>query len=222
MERKTMQFKENVDVFTYDGEKVGQVDRVVIDPQDGEVTHLVVRKGFLFPEDKVLPVDLVESAEEKRVTLRQDAGDLHKLPRFEEAHYVGLDSDEITRTAYPVESAQPIYWYPPYGTPVGYPPFATPPYPTYIERNIPPGTVPLKEGARVVSVDGKDVGDVEEVFSDNETEKVTHILVAEGILFKRHKLVPMHWIQSVDENQIRLSVKASILKNLPDYAEEED
>jgi len=63
---------------------------------------------------------------------------------------------------------------------------------------------------------------VEEVFSDSETEKVTHILVAEGLFFKRHKLVPMHWIRSVDENQILLSVKASILKDLPDYEEERD
>lgn len=58
-----MQFKEGTDVFTIDGDKVGSIDRVVIDPRNNEVTHLVVRKGFFFPTDKVVPMDLVRTAE---------------------------------------------------------------------------------------------------------------------------------------------------------------
>jgi len=41
-----MQFNENAEVFTSTGEKVGRIDRVVIDPKSDELTHLVVKKGF--------------------------------------------------------------------------------------------------------------------------------------------------------------------------------
>jgi len=39
-----MQFKENAEVVTSSGDKVGRIDRVVIDPKSNELTHLVVKK----------------------------------------------------------------------------------------------------------------------------------------------------------------------------------
>jgi hypothetical protein len=41
----------------------------------GEVTHLVVRQAF-FGEDKVIPVDLIESATEERITLIRERNEL--------------------------------------------------------------------------------------------------------------------------------------------------
>jgi len=41
-----MQFRENADVFTPAGEKIGRLDRVVIDPGSFEVTHIVTQKGL--------------------------------------------------------------------------------------------------------------------------------------------------------------------------------
>ena len=57
-----MEIKRNAKVTTADGKDVGRVDRVVIDPQSKEVSHLVIRQGFLFTEDKVVPIDLVSAA----------------------------------------------------------------------------------------------------------------------------------------------------------------
>ncbi len=42
-----MQFKRGAEGFTADGRKVGGIDRVVIDPRTREVSHVVIRKGFL-------------------------------------------------------------------------------------------------------------------------------------------------------------------------------
>jgi sporulation protein YlmC with PRC-barrel domain len=50
-----MRIKEGDRVETYNGEKVGTVSRVVIDPRNKEITNIVVGKGFLFKEDRVLP-----------------------------------------------------------------------------------------------------------------------------------------------------------------------
>ena len=76
-ERRTArEFKERASVVTADEQQVCRVDRVVIGPKTKEVTHIVVRKGLIFTEDKVVPINLVASATEDRVTLREDAGDL--------------------------------------------------------------------------------------------------------------------------------------------------
>jgi sporulation protein YlmC with PRC-barrel domain len=53
-----MRIKEGDRVETYHGEKVGTVSRVVIDPRNKEITNIVVGKGFLFKEDRVLPAAL--------------------------------------------------------------------------------------------------------------------------------------------------------------------
>src|SRR5690606_28706284 len=91
-----MQIREGVQVFTDDGDRVGVVDRVVVDPASKDVTHLVVRKGVLFIEDKVIPMDKVHIVLEDRVTLREDVGDLNELPDFEESYFVPFEPGLVT------------------------------------------------------------------------------------------------------------------------------
>ena len=65
-----MQFKENAEVLTSTGDKIGRIDRVVIDPKSNEVTHLVVKKGILFTKDKVVPLEQVEAANGDEIILK--------------------------------------------------------------------------------------------------------------------------------------------------------
>src|SRR5439155_22796917 len=105
-------------------------------PLTRDVTHVVVRKGFLFTEDKVVPIDLIATATEDRVMLRSDVGDPDALPQFEEAHYIPLaEAEPDIRHA--AQNATPLYWYPPVGVAAwGYPGyFATGPlYVTHTEK----------------------------------------------------------------------------------------
>ena len=43
-----MLFKQGTDVFSSDNEKIGTLDRVVMDPRTKEISHIIVREGFLF------------------------------------------------------------------------------------------------------------------------------------------------------------------------------
>jgi uncharacterized protein YrrD len=86
-----MQFKENASVVTAGGQKVGRIDRVVLDPKSKELTHLVVKKGFLFTEDKVVSLDDVDTATEDQVVLKQGRDDPDEFPDFEETHYVPVE-----------------------------------------------------------------------------------------------------------------------------------
>ena len=114
-----MQFKRGTPVFTANGADVGRIDRVVMDPRTNEVAGLVVRKGFFFTEDKVVPFDLVFQASEDRVTLRQGIGDaFNNLANFEETHYVPIEGPAGQPEQ--ADYASSLYWYPPVGMGAAY------------------------------------------------------------------------------------------------------
>ncbi len=217
-----MQLKEGAAVVTADGKDVGTVDRVVLDPGSKKVTHLVVRQGFLFTEDKILPIDLVAQGDEDRVILRVEGDDLGELPPFEETHYIQAGEERVS-APYPTPYVMPVYWYPPVGTTrwgypypdyPGYTGTTLPSYAVEVEQNIPEGTVALAEGARVYSADGEHVGAVERVFFDPDSHKATHFMISEGLLFKERKLVPVAWTRSIGEDEVYLVVGSRLLDRL--------
>ncbi len=215
-----MELKEGTSVFTLSGEEVGKINRFVLDPATNEVTHIVVQKGWLLPEDKVVPIAMVSTATEERVELNQKIDDPDQLPPFEETHFVEVTEKDISSTGPSTYRYAPAYyWYPPSGY-IGYPAFGPGYYgwpPVETTRNIPADTIPLKEGADVISSDGEHVGDVERLFVNAESNKATHFLISEGLLFKERKLVPAHWIRSVEENKVNLAVPSRLLERLPAY-----
>jgi uncharacterized protein YrrD len=216
-----MEFKANADVLTASGEKIGEVERVVIDPQSKKVTHVVVRKGFLFSEDKVVPVNMIAAATGSDVALRKSAGDLEMLPEYVDKHYVIVDERELGRqqtTDFPSSA----YWYPPFAGGAA----SAPSRPTAAEKpalveqeeyNIPKGTVALQEGAEVIARDDEHVGDVEQVLTDPQADRVTHFVIADGLLLKERKLVPYRWVERVFSDQVHLAVGSSCLEQLPEY-----
>ncbi len=219
-----MEFKQGTHVYTDDGKDVGTIDRVVLDPKTKDITHIVVEKGFLFTEDKIVPVNLIASATEERITLRHGVGSLEKLPPFEETHYVPLSEAEEREARYPVGLASPLYWYPPMGGWIGYTDYNfgyayPPPYPTETERNTPPGTVSLEEGARVISSDDKHVGHVDQVLTEPNADQAAYFVISRGLLFKERKLVPVTWVKHLDEDEVHLSVTADTLQALREYEE---
>ena len=222
-----MQFKENASVVTAGGQKVGRIDRVVLDPKSKELTHLVVKKGFLFTEDKVVSLDAVDTATEDQVVLKQGQDDPDEFPDFEETHYIPVEDAKHSAKSvsgglgalawyYPLPKG--AWWSTHMGTYSGYP---QPPYVRKTEVHIPDGTVALEEGARVVSSDGEHVGDVERIYADDKTQRVTHILISHGLISKSRKLIPSMWVESVSDDAVWLSVGSLIVEAMPQYAVED-
>jgi uncharacterized protein YrrD len=218
-----MQLKEGMSVFTRSGEEVGTINRFVIDPETNAVTHVVIQKGWLLPEDKVVPFQVIQSDSEDKVVLNEDIK-FDELPPFEETYFVRADEDlddpgQTGEHAY--RYAPAYYWYPArpgFVDPVMGPGF----YPIPVtggetRRNIPEDTVPLKEGTDVLSSDGEHVGDVERLIVEPASNTATHFVISQGMLFKDRKLVPTHWVKSVAEDQVRLAVSRRVLERLPSY-----
>jgi uncharacterized protein YrrD len=208
-----MRFKEHATVKTSDGEKVGEVDRVVVSPRSSEVTHLIIEKGFLFTEERVLPMALVDRANEDEVILNQPKDSL-ELPEYNEEYYLPYDElDKVAATQYyPMLYARPVY---------GYPPPSAPDHtlPAEVDVKVPTDGIHLEEGTNVISADDEHVGDVAQVFVRSSDDQVTHLLISRGLLFTTEKLVPIDWVDSADEDGVHLAVNKTALENLPDYEE---
>ncbi len=218
-----MQIREGAEVLTADGDKAGEVDRVVLDPMTKEVTHLVVQKGFLFKTEKVVPMSLVGPATEKYVTLWQTAGEMDELPDYEETDYVAAEVESHKGQAQ-APTARPLYAYPPFVLPgklSARSAYSVPDYVVRLEKNIPEGTVALEAGATVFDSDGQQVGAIDRILVDSESEQATHLLVEEGFLRKFRRLVPISWITRIREETVELSVAADVVRNLPEYEDEQ-
>jgi uncharacterized protein YrrD len=219
-----MEIREGASVVTTKDDKVGTVYRIVIDPRTMQITHLVVRKGFLFTDDKVLPMNLVERADGETVVLRSDTGDLDELPDFSEKEYILLDESELARMGdRPPLAPSPMYWYPAYGTMWETAPISPyrPPIrePVRIERNIPDETVTLKEGANIISADRKHIGNLEKVLVEPGSDRATHFVVSQGLILKDKRVLPVLWVNRIEENKIYLGVGSRFIEHLPAYEE---
>ena len=206
-----MEFKQNVPVFAANGEAVGHLNRVVVNSGTKVVTHIVVNKGGLAKEGKVVPISLISDANDERVSLREDAADLHGMQQFEEKQYVMMGD---TGSNGPSVVSQPLAGAP--GAVVSDP---KPKYVKQVEQHIPQGTVALKEGATVVAADGKHVGHVEKVITDVEADRATQLLISKGLLAKERRLIPISWVSIMSEDEVHLTVEPrqiEALERLPE------
>jgi uncharacterized protein YrrD len=209
-----MQFKQNSEVLTAHGQSVGRIERVVIDPLTKEVTDLIVRKGFLLTEDKVISISAIAGTMND-VVLLNDEVDLNTLRPFEEKQYVPIHEDEVERLDPQWGLIPSFYWVPPV-----YSRSASGKGKSYTietEQNIPEGTVAVKEGAKVISADDRHVGNVERVITRPRDHHATHLLITRGLLLKERKVVPMNWVSLLGEEDVHLRVGASVIDTLRPY-----
>lgn len=222
-----MQFKEGAHVFTTDGTDVGQITHVVFNPVSREASHVVVRQGWLFTEDRVIPIRLFSEANEDRATIRATAEDFERFPEYKETHFIPAEVLEAEGGYVPEDSVNSVYAYPPitgvgfYG-PYGYGLGMAPVVPQdrmveTTEYNIPEDAIALNEGAEVYSLNEDLVGHVDSMLIDDETNRVSHVVISQGLLLKTRKLVPATWFANTMEDSLHLAVSSQLLESLPDY-----
>lgn len=205
-----LELNEGTRIEAADGQNVGNVDRLVIDPSGSRVTHVVVRKGIFFQDDRVIPVDAIESADEDLVRL-QATVDPGQLPAFESTHYVPLDEPTVNLLGRSEDGA--LAWAYPVAPSTGYPSY--PAYPittrTEVERNVPDDSHVIEPGSRVITIDGEEIGKIQEVTID-EDGHLTHVTVDPG-WFQSETIIPAHWVRQIDEDRVQIGVGADALRD---------
>jgi osmotically-inducible protein OsmY len=73
-------------------ERIARVDHVLVDPETGQITHLVVRKG-LIPYYPVVPFDKITAVGEDGVSLSLTEEELRELPRYRQREDAALRSE---------------------------------------------------------------------------------------------------------------------------------
>lgn len=213
---KTMQLTEGMSVVTSQGEDVGEIERLVVDPHARQVSHVVVSKGVILTEERVVPVDRLLDGTDDEVVLSGDVVP-DDLPPFEEAHYLPLD-EAGDREYLPAAARTPLIWsYPAYG-------WAAPahsdlmasrypllgPVEKEVHRNVPDGMVTVETGAAVVTSDDEEIGTVAGVEIDADDALVS-LTVDPGWL-KERRAIPAHFVDRVEDGgAIRLAVGSSTL-----------
>lgn len=213
-----MQFKSHAAIYTTDHKMVGHVKSVVMNPHNQEVNGLIVECGFIFKEDHVLPlswVDRVQSNGAVIVTMDQDQ--FNQLPLFEETVYVSLENSILSATGY-----HDAYYF--LGSPGGeliggpYMPFKDlEPIFTQTEWGVSADMLTLQIDAVVVSSDGQVLGKLEEIVTLGNNTTATHFVIGRGVFSRDRKLVPIHWVCGVDNQEIFLTIKDDVIQRLPDY-----
>jgi len=204
-------------VNTENNKSIGEIEQIVVDPADEEITHVVIKKGAFFTQDKLVPIGMVGMVNEGEIHLRASEEEIEQLPDFETKFYVNYD-DLKKIDNQEVGYAARLIMYPPAGV-MGMPagPRFFPPVVTRTEKNIAPHAVAIKEGADVIGLEGNKAGDVEEIIMDPRLDRVTYFVISKGMLFKERKLLPTTWVRNLKDGKIKLTVNEKIIQQLPDY-----
>lgn len=214
MDPKT-QFKKDATVLAANGQQVGSLSRVVINPETRALTDILVRVSSLFnQEEKVVPIEFVAETTEDQIVLHYVAGILESFPPFEERHLV--DANDYADQPSPSEHALPTIF--------GHADVSLSMIKTQqgkklvpqVTQNIPDGAVAMKKGSKVITAEGKYVGNVECVLADPEADQVTHLLISSRQHTNETKLIPIHWVMLVDGEKVELRVNNHMVEALAD------
>jgi uncharacterized protein YrrD len=197
-ERTTVNIELGSDIYGNDGEKLGVVDSLVIEPDNGSINSVIVRKGLFFPTDKILPASSVTSIDDKGVHVNLSKADVEQLTEYMDAEYVW----------------PPAGYYGNYG-------YMWPATSTYAadlmvdseveERH--PGSIILSEGTLVVDNDNNDVGRITEMATDDRG-RVTGFRVEEGFFRHHEHYIPANLVDTADGVVVRLKVPKDRLESI--------
>lgn len=216
-----MELKQNSIVKSATGETVGRVSHFVIDPRTNEISHLIVEKGFLFMEDRVVPMQAVAHSSGDEITLAPGKGEPEDFPLFDQSYYVKPGEYSTEPDTFP--SLSTYYYYPPVTVAGGVPATAMAGGPrldaTIAEatEELPDNSVALRKGADVYSSDGHLVGQIDQVVTAPDSSRVSHVIMSQGLLMKTYKLLPIHWLGEMSSERVDLGTSKTVIDDLPDY-----
>lgn len=78
-------------VYSKEGEKVGRLRFMMVDPGSESVSHLVLEKGMLLHNDVLAPVHSVERILFRGIFLTISSEEVSALPEFQEGRYLARE-----------------------------------------------------------------------------------------------------------------------------------
>ena len=190
----------------------GKLKYVVLDPENGEVTHLIVERGRLLRRDIVVPAAWIEEESEGEIGLNATADDLNKLPEYKEFDFIQPDTSYRPLSGHRVEDTR--FWSSPYD-PVG---DGRPWILRHVRVGVQDDEVVIQRGLPVHDQDRRPVGTIDHLVVDSKTHKVTHFVVRRGsVLDPEAYILPLERVSWVSEVGVRLNMPVEELDQAPLY-----
>ncbi len=195
------------DVYSSDGQKLGTVRAIVLEPGGNEVTHIAVDAGPHFPEPgfgdaRIVSVEIahMKSADGDRVELEVTEDAFKGMPLYEHRHFFTAPDAErledrpglaarVWNAGVAIGNSLASL-----GTGITVPAehFAR----ASFERSI-------LEGTSVWRVEpNTEIGDVERVLVDDKTDEIAALVIKRGGLFQHEMVLPMRYVTEIREGVI--------------------
>ncbi len=173
----------------------GVVRRIIIDPDNRTVTHLVIEPKHRLQPGRLVPVDLVDTAT-GGIRLHCTIAEFDHLEPAEETQLVEDPGLVISTLA-------------------GAPPLGIPePMPVVVQDAIPVGETEVCAGDPVHALDGE-IGQVQGFLVHPDDRRVTHVLLREGHLWGRKRVaIPISAVTGAEAG-IRLNLTKKQVEDLP-------
>jgi len=201
-------------VVTADGKEIGTIDKMVLDPEGGDLHAIVVRKGLLFGRDIEIPIDTIVERREGSVQIRLTSGHLDQLDTFYEGSYTTpppeRSAEYVSGYGYPAAGLLwPSRWSGPLsGEPYGHDAVdVVEDEVAAMHRAQDLSNAVIKEGSDVRSRDGEKVGEVHQIVFDATTGRPTTLVVRKGFLFAEDVELPVGLIASLDDDRVYLDAR---------------
>lgn len=202
-----MDFPLGAEVHCKDG-RCGRSTFIVYNPVTDQLTHVVVREQQPSKIERLVPTSLVKSTAADVILLNCDRDEFFQLEPFNQTHFVHSDLPH-----YATDPKLTLLW-----------PFAvaTERMVDSQVRSVPEGELTVRRGAKVSAVDGF-VGRVEGFVVNPENCQITHLVIRDDRLWiDREVVVPLSFIDRIQENQVYLNIKKGVIEELPDTQIEHD
>jgi uncharacterized protein YrrD len=187
----------------------GHLAKVALEPETWRVTHLIAQAGLLLKEAHVIPAESVISATDKEVHLSLTTAELQQHSPYKEKHYeVPIENGQYGRYSYGDVVLNPQ------GSVV------TPQVPMQqvtVHEGIDQTLALLKKGTPVRNARGE-VGKLDHVITDADSNEITHLVMSHGFLFPDHVVIPATIVSEIGENGIFIEATDDELKQLIPYS----
>jgi len=195
----------NVEVYCTDG-LFGCSSRVVLNPKNKKVTHLVVKEANKTKIERLIPIRFVAEATLEEIRLSCTMKEASKMNSFFSIEYIKPGKPQS------FQGTEYMPW----------PDVQSRGYSTYDQQlikvqyeRIPPGELAIKLGAKVRAMDGA-VGHLREFLVNPKTGNITHLVLREGHLWgKKDVTIDMSYIERIEEKCIYLMLNSVDIGRLP-------
>ena len=201
-------------VVTAEGDEIGTIDKLILDPEGGDLHAIVVRKGLLFGRDIEIPIDAIHQRQGGTVRISFSKSELDRLETFNEGSYTTpppeRSAEFVSGYGYP---AAGLLWPSRWSGPVSGEPYghdavgAVEDEVAAMHRAQDLSNAVIKEGSDVRSRDGEKVGEVHQIVFDATSGRPTTLVVRKGFLFTEDVEIPAGLISSVDDDRVYLDAR---------------